>query len=49
VAIPIAQVGWDSSGDVVRMDELTLTAPQLVEGKRAGLEELLRELLKELR
>ena len=49
VAIPIAQFGWDSSGDVVRMDELTLTAPQLVEGKRAGLEELLRELLKELR
>lgn len=26
VALPITQVGWDKSGDVVRLDELTLTA-----------------------
>lgn len=48
VAIPMAQVGWDDSGEVVRLDELTLTAPQLVRSGRSSLEEWVRALLKEL-
>lgn len=48
VAIPMAQVGWDDSGEVVRLDELTLTAPQLVASARSGLEEWVRALLEEL-
>ncbi|MFN6108921.1 MAG: hypothetical protein ACK493_00950 [Planctomycetota bacterium] len=48
VAIPVAQVGWDSSGDLIRLDELTLTAPRIIASERLGLEGLVADLLEEL-
>lgn len=48
VSIPVGQVGWDVSGDVVRVDELTLTAPRLAEPARSGLANLFEQLEKQL-
>jgi hypothetical protein len=48
VSIPVGQVGWDVSGDVLRMDELTLTAPRLAEPARFGLANLFEQLEKQL-
>lgn len=48
VSIPVGQVGWDVSGDVIRMDELTLTAPRLAEPARSGLANLFEQLEKQL-
>lgn len=48
VSIPVGQVGWDVSGDVLRMDELTLTAPRLAEPARFGLANLFDQLEKQL-
>lgn len=48
VSIPVGQVGWDVSGDIVRMDDLTLTAPRLAEPARSSLANLFEQLEKQL-
>jgi formylmethanofuran dehydrogenase subunit B len=48
VSIPVGQVGWDVSGEILRMDELTLTAPRLAEPARLGLANLFEQLEKQL-
>ena len=48
VSIPVGQVGWDVTGDVLRMDDLTLTAPRLAEPARFGLANLFEQLEKQL-
>lgn len=48
VAIPVAEVGWDERGEVVRLDDLSLTVPAIDSTNRLGVGQVVRDLLREL-
>ncbi len=48
VSIPIAQLGWDDSGDVSRMDDMTLIANAIIGSNRFSAVDVLQAMAKQL-